>query len=276
MPWPDESVCERWVDWSWYQNDATLLHRPFDVDAFCAAHPDVQGAIIRAIWPDGTPDKHYAHYYDGFERNGKKVMAYLWPNPQKAVPLMVADWKRALADRIPKAIGYDYEEASTFAPATNGQLTSVMRASWEAAHLAFPGVVHLNYSRGSWLDARIIAGEWIHDMLWWLAHYIWPVPDVQQTATSFEQMDALLPIGNDFTPSRGKLVKLKVERVVAWQFTSRLMIVPKGTSDGDYLLRSFVGQVFGGAPPPPPPPAAKVPVEIRVPAGQIELTVTET
>jgi hypothetical protein len=89
-------------------------------------------------------------------------------------------------------------------------------------------------------------------------------------------MDALLPIGNDFTPSRGKIVKLKVERVVAWQFTSRLMIVPNGTSDGDYLLRSFVQQVFGGSPPPPPPPADKVPVEIRVPAGRIELTVTET
>ena len=271
MPWPDETLCERWVDWSYYQNDGSLLHRPFDVDAFCAAHPDIQGAIIRAVWPEGTTDQHYAHYYDGFTRNGLKVAAYLWPNPQKLVPQVVEDWRRGLGDRVPKLIGYDYEEASTFVGASNSLVTSTLRASWEAGQAVFPGAVHINYSRGSWLDARVTGGDWLNTMRWWLAHYVYPVPDLAQTATSFEQIDARLPIDNGFTPSRGKYIR--VENVVMWQFTSRLTIVPKGTSDGDYMLTSFSREVFGGAPPPPPEP--KLPIEIRVPAGKTDVTVTE-
>lgn len=272
MAWPDELESERWVDWSWYQNDGGLFHRPFDVDAFCAAHPDIQGAIIRACWPDGSIDQHYAHYYDGFTSNGLRVAAYLWPHPQQAIATVTANWRRAVGDRVPRLIGYDYEEASTFVGAPNSLVTSCMRASWEAAQLTFPGAIHMNYSRGSWLDSRVTGGSWMNEMRWWLAHYIYPIPTVAQTATSFEEIDARLPIDNGFTPYRGRI--LTTERVVAWQFTSRLAIVPRGTSDGDYLLKSFVQPIYGG--PPAPPPAEKVPVEIRVPAGKTNVTVIET
>ena len=272
MPWPDESLCERWIDWSWYQNHGGLTNRPFDVDAFCAAHPDIQGIIIRACWPDGRVDQHYAHYYDGFARNGLKVAAYLWPNPQQTIATVTSNWRRAIGDRVPRLIGYDYEEAYTFVGAPNSLVTSCLRASWEAAQLTFPGSVPLNYSRGSWLDARITGGTWMNDMRWWLAHYIYPRPDVAQTATSFEEIDARLPIDNGFTPARGRIIT--VDRVVAWQFTSRLMIVPNGTSDGHYLLKSSVREVYSVSPAPPPP--EKIPVELRVPIGRTDVTVIET
>ena len=250
MAWPDESLCERWVDWSWYQNDATDLHRPFDVDTFCAAHPYVAGAVIRAVWPDGSPDKQYPHYFDGFTRNGKKVAAYVWPNPRKTTALMVEDWRRGLGERIPKLIGYDYEEAATFAGTNPTQRTSLLRASWAAGLAAFPGPAHINYSRGNWLTANIIVGDWIHEMKWWMAHYIYPDQVEPLKATHWTEVDRMLPIDNGFTPGRGPI---HVENVVAWQFSSGGMIVPRGTSDMDYFLKSFVDPIYGGTQPPLPP-----------------------
>lgn len=251
MPWPDENLCVRGVDWSWFQNDGSDLHRPFDVDAFCIAHPDIELAIIRAVWPNGVTDPHYVHYFDGFTRNGKRVAAYLWPNPQKTIPAMFADWKRALGDRVPKLLAYDYEEATTFIGKTSSQLTVLMRSVWEAAPQNFPSQVHMNYSRGSWLNARIIQGTWINDMRWWLAHYIYPKPDVALQAKSFAEIDALLPIGNSFTPYRGNMILQ--EQVIGWQISSKGQIVPNGTSDMDYLLKSFVASVYGVEVPPPSP-----------------------
>jgi hypothetical protein len=268
MTWPLADQSERWVDWSWYQNDGTLFHRPFDVDAFCAAHPYVEGAVIRAVWPDGTPDKHYPHYYDGFERNGKKLAAYLWPNPRKTIATMVDDWKRGLGDRVPKLLGYDYEEASTFVGKTNQELTSLMRASWEAAHQHFPAQSHVNYSRGSWLVSRIVAGDWIHVMKWWMAHYIYPDQVLPLLAAHWSEVDAMLPISNTFTPGRGPV---RVENVVAWQFSSGGKIVPNGTSDMDYFLKTYVALVYGQPmPPPPPPPASDLPLFLRQRAGQLD------
>ena len=271
MPWLAVSFSERWVDWSYWQNDGSLLHRPFDVDAFCQAHPYVEGAILRAVWPNGNTDQHYAHYFDGFTQAGKKVAAYVWPNPQKSVPAQVDDWKRGLGDRVPKLIGQDYEDAATFVGATPTQLTSLMRACWEAAHAHFPQSAHINYSRGSWLSAKIIAGEWIHAIKWWMAHYISTHETQYIAAKHWTEIDVKLPISNNFTPGRGPV---RVENVIGWQFSSSGQIVPKGTSDMDYMLRDFIGAIYGGIGP-PPPPAIPVPVEIRAPTGKISVTVTE-
>ena len=253
MPWPILTLSGKAVDWSWYQNDGIdPYYRPFDVDAFCSAHPYIEFAIIRAVWPNGTTDQHYAHYYDGFYKNGVRVAAYLWPNPQKTIPAMIADWKRALGDRIPKLLVYDYEEATTFIGKTASQLTSLMTSVWGAVPLAFPDQVHINYSRGSWLNARIIQGSWINEIRWWLAHYIYPKPDVALQAKSFAELDALLPIGNNFTPYRGTLIT--EANVIGWQFSSKGALVPRGSSDMDYFLRSFLDPIYQDAPPPPPPP----------------------
>lgn len=284
MPWPELQECERWVDWSWYQNHGLLAlppRKPFDVDAFLDAHPYIEGAIIRAVWPNGSPDQHYAHYHDGFLRNGRRVAAYLWPNPRKSVAGQVEDWKRALGDRVPKLIGFDYEESSTFQGISNQQLTTLMRTIADGFDGWFPDQQTMQkYSRGSWLDERIIPGPWMGELFWWFAHWIFPQPDVRRQARSFAEIDSLLPIDNGFTPFRGRTTGIPPEMVVAWQFSSRLEIVPNGTSDGDYLLKSFTRQVYDGPAPPPDPdpdpdPGQRLSIEVRVPQGKVDVTVTE-
>ena len=270
MSWPELNQCIKAVDWSWYQNDGSTQHKPFDVDAFCAAHPYVELAVIRACWPDGSPDPHYPHYYDGFHRNNKKVAAYLWPNPKKAIGDTLEDWKRALGARIPKLLAYDYEEATTFAGVSNARVTQAMRESWEVAHLHFPNQKHINYSRGNWLATRIVLGAWFHEIPWWIAHYIYPTPNVPKMAAQFSQIDSILPIGNSFTPARGPVL---LENVKGWQFTSGLQIVPNGTSDGDYFLKSFINPIYGEEPPPVPSP--KVPVTIQVPKDKVDIRIVE-
>jgi hypothetical protein len=64
-----------------------------------------------------------------------------------------------------------------------------------------------------------------------------------------------------------KAVALGCEGMSVWD-------LPQANAEQQLAIRNFDWP--GTAPPPPPPPAEKVPVEIRVPAGRIELTVTET
>lgn len=251
MPWPALAECERFIDWSWYQNHGGLLRKPFDVNAFCDAHPEVDGAVIRFCWPSGAVDKHYAHYYDGFKANGKKVMGYGWANGMKAVADTMEDWKTALGDRIPVVIGKDWEEASVFAGMNRGSMTDLIKASHELAQITFPDSEHMDYSRASWLDVHVLAGDWINDRLWWLAHWIYPAPDFADMAKSFAEIDTMLPIDNNFTPYRGRIVNIPLSQVIGWQVGSRFEIVPRGTSDGGYFLKSFLDQHFGEGPPPP-------------------------
>ena len=63
MPWPKE--CKRFVDWSYYQSLGPPDYEPFDVDQFCEEHPEVDGAVLRFVWPSLNKDQHYDHYYDG-------------------------------------------------------------------------------------------------------------------------------------------------------------------------------------------------------------------
>jgi len=269
MPWPSLDQNERWVDWSWYQNDGTTQHKPFDVDVFCRNHPEVDGAIIRAVWPDGSTDQHYEHYYDGFLRNGKKVGAYLWPNPQKTIANMLKDWNTALSGRLPKLLAYDWEEASTFLGKSNAQLTSLMQSLWAALPGFYGEQTHIFYSRGSWLDSRITVGEWFHSIKFWLANYIYPDDNPPLMATHWSEIDKFLPIDNGFTPRRGPV---KVENVVGWQFSSFGKIVPNGTSDMDYFLKSFVGPIYGE---PVPVPSPKVPIEIRASLDKVDIRIVD-
>lgn len=271
MPWPKE--CERYVDWSFYQNHGWPLYKPFDIDAFCAAHPEVDGAVLRFCWPNGSVDQNYTHNYDGFVRNGKRVMGYGWPNPQKHVSFVMEDWKKALGERIPKVIFKDWEEASTFVGKTNGQLTDCMKATEFAAKVAFPDSVHGNYSRAAWIDKRIIVGDWFHTLIWWLAHWIYPPPDFKNQATSFSELDALLPIDNNFTPYRGK--SIRKDNVIGWQLSSKGLIVPRGTSDMDYFLLDFTDPIFNGGTPPPPPPE-KTEIEVKYNPDDAVIKLTET
>ncbi len=273
MPWPALSECYRFVDWSWYQNKGPAgLYRPFDVARFCAEHPEFDGAVLRFVWPNGAVDKHYAHYYDGWMAENKIVMGYGWPNPTKSAVSVVQDWKRALGERIPKVIWGDWEEASTFEGKTKGQLTSHMRALYDAKKTYLQDVVHGEYSRAGWLDQRIEALAEIRAYLWWLAHWIYPPPDFKDQAEQINELDVLLPIDNNFTPYRGKVILIPVEKVKGWQGSSRGKIVPRGTSDMGYMLRSFVDPIYnGGTPPPPAPEKAIVEVKATVTQGNAEI-----
>jgi hypothetical protein len=66
----------------------------------------------------------------------------------------------------------------------------------------------------------------------------------------------------------GRALALGCEGVSVWD-------LPQANAAQLAAIRDFVWP-GGSPPPPPPPPAEPVPVEIRVPAGRIELTVTET
>ena len=280
MSWPEASASELWVDWSWFNNHGPKLfgksHKPFDVDAFMELHPETEGAIIRALWPSGLKDPHYDFYYDGFKRNGVHVAAYLWPNPRKSLNAMIEDFKRALGDRMPPLLGYDYEDTSTFEGKSNRELSSLMDRLWDRVHLEWPNSTHVNYSRASWLDAHINTGPWFHEIKWWLAHWIYPPGLGSRQARHWDEINAVLPIDNDWTPWRGSRVRIRLENVVAWQGSAQGKIVPKGYSDLDWFLKSFVGPIYnGGELPPPPPDPELLPIEVVVPARKTIVTVTE-
>jgi hypothetical protein len=189
MPWPAADQNEQWVDWSWFNNHgwrALPPYKPFDVDKFCALHPECEGAVLRFVWPSGKPDQHYAHYYDGFTRNGKKVAGYGWAHPFKPVADVMESWKVALGERVPKLIGTDYEDVTDWNP-TKAQWTSTLQSTWEAQQLTFPNAAHMSYSRASWLDLHIIPGDWFHDILWWLAHWIFP-PSLNRQARHWNEI----------------------------------------------------------------------------------------
>jgi hypothetical protein len=278
MPWPEGN--RRLVDWSFFNNHGWPLHKPFDVDAFCELHPECQGAILRFNWPGGKPDQHYAHYYDGFERNGKIVAGYGWASPFKTASANMELAKIALGERVPKLIGFDYEDVTDWAP-TNLQWTNCLRTTWEAQQITFPESEHMSYSRAGWLDSHIIVGDWFHKIIWWLAHWIYPPPDFNRQAKHWSEVERMLPIDNNFTPFRGRVVKIQEENVKGWQISSRGEIVPRGFSDLNLFQNSFIDPIYSGGSGPGPEPGPDpdpdpVDVTIAFPEGKINLEVKET
>lgn len=275
MSWPALSESSRITDWSYFQTKNYLNH-PCDIDLFCSEHPEVDGAVIRFVWPSGVKDSKYDYYYDGFTRNGKIVMGYGWPNPKKTVKQVVDDWLKAMGDRVPKVIFGDWEEVSTFEGKTPSQLADHMKALNAEKQRRIPDAVHGEYGRGGWLDANVRASDEIRKYYWWLAHWPWWPPDFKDQAHSFSELDSFLPIDNNFTPYRGKVVTIPVASVVGWQATSELHnYVPRGRNlDGGYFTNAFLNPIYGGAGPVEPPPTAeKAIVEVKVVQGEAEIKV---
>lgn len=274
MPWPTIAESIKAIDISYYQNNGGLTRQPFDVDAFVAANPDVGLVIIRALWPGGSPDPHYPHYFDGFTRNGVRVAAYLWPaDPSK--------WLAALGDRVPKLIGSDHEDWSGNSDMTPAQLTAELHRTQDNLRLSFPAATVLAktpYSRGSWLDANIQPSTRVNEYDWWLAHYPYP-PYLGGTrqATSFAELDSMLPIDNGFTPYRGRVHNITPDKVKGWQASSRGQLPGiKGAVDLGYWLRSFVAGVYDEPEQPTPPPTDRPKVEVTVKFNLSEVDVTMT
>lgn len=278
MPWPKLHHLGKAIDISWWQNQGWPFYTPMDLAAVLAANPQVELVIMRAVWPDGSKDQHYDGFYDAASSAGRRVSAYLWPNPVRTLSQVIEDWKRALGDRVPPLIGVDYEESSTFEGVTKGHLTTRLRDAYEAVETTFDATA-MNYSRANWLDGHILAGDWVGAMNWWLAHWIYP-PTLNRQAQNYAEVDALLPIDNSWTPYRGGVIKIPEANVVGWQFTSQGRLSPWTKNlDLDYFKRTFLSEVYGSSgddPEPPPDEPELVPVELRVPKDRVTVTVTET
>ena len=275
MSWPKESDSYKFVDWSYFQNLGWPLHKPFDVAKFCELHPEVDGAVIRFVWPSGKKDQHYEHYFDGFTEAGKMVAGYGWTDPGKSPAQNMDSWHSALgSSRVPALIGCDYEGVTGW-NYSKAQWSTAMRNTWDAQRSEFNESGHISYARGGWLDQFIEAGDWFDEIDWWLAHWIYPPPGFNRQASHWSEIDPLLPIGNNFTPYRGRVVQIQEERVKGWQISSRGDIVPRGFSDMDYFLKSFIDPIFEQPDPPGPGPDSGVPITIHFREGTVDLTVVE-
>ncbi len=278
MSWPKESDSYKFIDWSYFNNQGWPRYKPFDVAKFCELHPEVDGAVVRFMWPGGKQDQHFEHYFDGFTEARKMVAGYGWTNPGKSIATNIANAKAALGSRIPRLIGFDYEEVTDW-NYSKPQWTNALRNMWDAQRSEWPDSGHMSYGRAGWLDDNISAGDWFHEIDWWLAHWIYPPPDWNRQASHWSEIDLLLPIDNNFTPYRGRVVKIQEERVKGWQISSRGDIVPRGFSDMGYFLKEFIDPFYEQPEPPPDPgsdPGDPVPVEIHFPEGSIDLTVVES
>jgi hypothetical protein len=271
MSWVSLNDSVRTTDWSYFQYDRA--YRAHDIDKFCSDHPEVGAAVVRFCWPSGVKDARYDHYYDGFTRNGKIVMGYGWPNPRKSVGRVIDDWMDAMGDRVPKVILGDWEDVSTFEGKSPAQLADHMKALNHEKHFRLPDVVHGEYSRGGWLDLNMLMSAETRAYNWWLAHWPWGAPDFKDQAHTFSEMDAWLPIDNNFTPYRGRIALIPESSVVGWQATSQLDYLSRGWLDGGYFKDSFLNPIFGGGatPPDPPDPTEKAIVEVKVVQGEAEI-----
>jgi hypothetical protein len=278
MPFPGTSELVRALDISWYQGVAGLLRRPIDMTEFCRLNPDIDLFVIHANWNNGNPDGYFDDYYDALTDLGKRVGAYVWPNVTKSVSATVNDWKRALGDRQPRLLGLDLERTKENSGATPKQINANFAACLEALNTWWPESERLPYSRGNLIDAWLDGGDWMHEVKWWLAHYISP-PHLGRKAVSFEEIEGILPIDNNFTPYRSRL--LGVEEVAGWQFSDTVKLPGyKGSLDADLFLADFVHSVYDDedppAPPAPPDPGPEpVAVQVIVPAGRATVSVTE-
>lgn len=273
MSWPSLNENYRTIDWSifnWEYNPWPIK-KPKDVQKFLANHPKIDVAVLRFAWPDGSPDSYYPTYFDEFTAAGVRVMGYGWPNKYKTVGAVMENWKRALGDRIPLALWSDWEETDVLSGLNQIQMKDLMLRHYEGVAAAWPAQRQGFYSRGGWLDGAVgIMPAWMKEVIWWLAHWIYPPPDFTDQATTFGELDAMLPIDNNFTPFRGNIIKIAVDKVAGWQGTSTL----DGHGDAGYFLKSIIDSIFGGGEPIPPEPE-KIPILIEVPEGKTEITIRE-
>lgn len=251
--WPSLAECVKATDWSWYQNlGPDHDHRPQDAEAFVEQNPEVDLYIIRAVWPNGAPDKHFPYYYDTFYDAGKRVAVYLWPNPTKSIPTTIENWKRALDGRDPPLMVEDYE-LKWFKQAA--ELTANARGTLSAAQQEWPLAWHMPYSRGYWWDANMLHG-WEQDYKFWLAHYPYftynPRLGKWVQASNFAEVDYKLPISNNFTPYMGKTIQ--PNQVVGWQLSEKGVFAPLTCKlDFGYWKKAFVDQAFNYDVPIPEP-----------------------
>jgi hypothetical protein len=273
MSWPSLSESCRAVDWSIFNWEYRPwpIKKPKDVQKFLADHPKIEVAILRFGWPDGSPDPYYPTYFDEFTDAGVKVMSYGWPNKHKSPSAVMEDWKRALGDRVPRVLWSDWEDAYVLSELSQFQMQDLMRKHYLSVANHFPDQAQGFYGRGGWLDEHVGSPpEWFYEIDWWVAHWPFPPPDFKNQATSFAELDAMLPIDNNFTPYRGKVVKIPVNKVKGWQATSDL----DGHGDAGYFLRSYIDQKFDGAEP-EPAPIEKPEIEVRVVKGEATIKVIE-
>jgi len=147
------------------------------------------------------------------------------------------------------------------APVSPAAMTKHVRDEGDALMKQWPKAKHDKYSACWWWTPNIVHG-WEAAINLWDAHYIYAVQEIGGTwrqAFTFEEIDRLLPIGNNFTPClpSGFVRSL----VTQWQ-ASEYGKLETYTVDGrritknidlGYMLRSYFQQVFVGVITTPPP-----------------------
>jgi GH25 family lysozyme M1 (1,4-beta-N-acetylmuramidase) len=244
VSWPDRDFLVRGVDWSWYQQNSNGSY--IDVGQFVAQNPAVEVFILRACWPNGVQDAAYPYYYDELTARGKKVAAYLWPNPTR--PEQPASWQFAIGDRVPKLIMLDFE--LTYYQ-TDAVLTANAEESFAHASALFDTHV-IGYTASYWWETHIKTDlEKSHQFI--LAHYPYFLQGgVWKEMENFEVLEKQLPIDNNFTPRMG--ARFTHDNVIGWQFSSKGRLPSYNNNmDLDSLKRAWVSLVFEDIPVPPTP-----------------------
>ena len=239
MAWPEPRKLVKAIDISWYQNKGPDYdYAPFPLEDMLDAHQEIELVVVRANWPRGGADAYFTRYYDIAEQKGRKVAAYLWPNPFKTQAQTEEDWKTALDGREPKLLALDFEMWKD----TKDALTRMARRSLDSLTSKFDFATPLSYTGAWWWDANLYHG-WEHEYKWWIAFY--PVPNhLKRQLQTFAEFDAMLPIHNEFTPYVGKYIP--AENVVAWQFSAKGQFLHATTDiDMDSFKKEFIDQVYG-------------------------------
>ena len=213
---------------------------------------------IRATIGDYYTDPMFERNWDAAQAAGLKTAAYHVVRADKPVEAQMARLRSVVDGNEPKLVVLDAEVT----PANLTQFEIERAHYWMGRrareHFAPRGCDVWFYSGKWWWDPNIGPQQWVAQdpFGWWLAAYG----------------------ANDGTvPATEPRLPVSWPRRDAWQYTSRGSVPGiQGFVDLDQMTEAAYEAAWGEpAPAPPPEPSPKVPVEIRAPAGTIDLTFTE-
>lgn len=285
MAWPALSELVKAIDVSIYQNKSSATGPPtpegrIDFWHLADTRPEIKVVFIRLAGDVGGFDIDFQSNYDESLAAGFENAVYGFAAPSRKVSTLIDIWKAGLNGRAPKLIVIDAEVAHGKDKAF---VTRHVRDLLAAVHNTWPEAEVWIYTGEWWWSPNIIGG-WEGNEKFWMAHYAHfvPMPDgTWRVVYTFEELDVKLPIGNSFTPSLPKTVR--IEQVEAWQITSsgRIQFNSKlglytPRCDLDYVRLSAYRRIWGGDQPPgPQPQPAPIEITLRVPRDKVHAVIEE-
>ena len=217
MSWPNEDECVRGVDLSYYQKD-------LNVADFVAKNSTVERYVLRAVWPNSSPDQAFLPLYDALSAKKQGVGAYFWPNPSKTLAQVETAWKTALAGREPAFVALDIEwsqvDWKNHGMTPIRSITDDTRETLRMADDMFGPEKVIIYAGGyNWAELVRQHG-WEYQYKFWIPHYPtwWKAgPASWRQALDFEELEARLPYSGTYFPNTGD--HIPKANVVGWQFS---------------------------------------------------------